>query len=420
MAVATVTGALPALSNIPPHPVDMKASFFFSLLSASLPLVAVTPLCAQESTPWVTTTVNGAEYISLNSIQSFYKLTAVDNKGKSAQQIIRNSCFSLSVTPGERVATISGYKVRLTAPVIQDEQGVLYLSETDLVKLIDPILRPTYIAERREVKTVIIDPGHGGADTGCKIPAGNESDYTLKLALELAEALKTQGFNVVLTRSGNYYINDTQRVEIAKNTPDAIFVSLHLNTGRSDMAGVETYCAAPLMPGKRTLDCHRHDAANTALAFTLHTHLVHATQAYDRACHRAHYTLLNTLNCPAVIVIPGYASNDKEAADLSTDAYRAKMVKALTAGIVVFRDAIRPGAQITNPAPIITEPEPPVTEATPEPKPEPENKQTKPTKKTTTKSSGSSSSKKQNKKTSNNKSKSKNSSKKNKKSRKRR
>lgn len=393
----------------------MKALFLFSLLSAALPLVTVAPLSAQETTSWVTTTVNGTEYISLNSIQSFYKLTALDNKNKSAGKTIRNSCFSLHVAPGQRVADISGYRVRLTAPIIQDPQGVLYLSEADLVKIIDPILRPTYIAERREVKTVIIDPGHGGADTGCKMPAGNESDYTLKLALELAEALKAKGFNVVLTRTGNYHINDAQRVEIAKNTTNAIFVSLHLNTGRADMAGVETYCAAPLTPGKRTLDCHRHDAANTALAFTLHTHLVHATKAYDRACHHAHYTLLNTLNCPAVIVIPGYASNEKEAADLSTDAYRAKMVKALTAGIVVYRDAMRPGAQISNPAPIVSEPEPQAPEVTPEP----EKKQTKPTKKAD-KPSSSKSSKKQNKKTGNSKSKAKNTSKKNNQSRKRR
>lgn len=395
----------------------MKASFLFSVLSATLPLVAVAPLPAQEATTWVTTTVNGAEYISLNSIQSFYKLTAVDNKGKSAQKIIRNSNFSLGVTPGQREATISGYRVRLTTPPIQDEQGVLYLSETDFVKLIDPILRPTYIAERREVKTVIIDPGHGGADQGCKMPTGYESDYTLKLALELAEALKAEGFNVVLTRTGNYHVNDSQRVAIAKNTPNAIFVSLHLNEGRSDMTGVETYCAAPLMPGKRTMDCHRHDAANAALAFTLHTHMVHATQAPDRACHRAHYTLLNTLNCPAVIVIPGYATNEKDAANLATDAHRAKIVKSLTAGIVVFRDAIRPGAQITNPAPLKTEPQPQKTEEAA--KPEPEKKQTT-TPKKNSKPTSSKSSSKQNKKSGNSKSKPKSSSKNNSKSRRRR
>lgn len=341
----------------------MKASLFFSLLTATMPLLATAPLSAQETTAWTTATMNGVEYISLNSIQSFYKLSAVDNKGKTPQKIIRNSDFSLGLTAGQREITISGYRVQLSVPVLQDEQGELYISETDFVKVIDPILRPTYITERREIKTVIIDPGHGGADQGNKTPTDTESAYTLKVATELAESLKAQGFNVVLTRNGNYLVNDAQRVELAKNTPNALFISLHLNAGRSDMAGIETYTAAPLMPGKRTMECHRHDATNMALAFALHTHLVFHTKAYDRACRRAHYTLLNTLNCPSAMVLLGYTTNEKEATDLATDAYRAAIVKSLTGAIVTFRDTIRPGAQIVNPEPIKVEPT--VTQPTP-------------------------------------------------------
>ena len=114
-------------------------------------------------------------------------------------------------------------------------------------------------------------------------------------------------------------------------------------------------------------------------------------------------------------MIPGYATNEKDAANLATDAHRAKIVKSLTAGIVVFRDAMRPGAQISTPAPLKTEPQ--KTEETA--KPEPDKKQTTEPKKNS-KPTATKSSSKQNKKSGNSKSKPKSSSKNSNKSRRRR
>lgn len=342
----------------------MKARHILPLLPAFLPLLTPMPLHADEAMEWQATTLNGEKYYGLNLLRTFYKLTTSDKKGKDGEQMTRNSAFSLGLAPGKREATISGYRVRLSTPVAQDASGELMVSETDFVKLIDPILRPTYINERRDIKTVILDPGHGGTDSGNKTPLLNESVYTLQLAQELAEELKKQGLNVVLTRNGNHDVSDTERVEVAANCHNAIFISLHLNGGRSDVYGVETYTTAPLAADKRAMEGNRHDAANAALAFALHSHMVAATKAPDRALRRAYYTLLNTMPCPAAMVMVGYCTNEKEAANLAADTYRAELVKGLAAGIITFKNAIRPGAQITVPA-AAPKPQPPAPVAKP-------------------------------------------------------
>lgn len=357
----------------------MKARHILPLIPAILSLLTPMPLHAVDAMEWQATTLNGEKYYGLNLLRTFYKLSTSDKKGASGEQVTRNSAFSLGLSPGKREATISGYRVRLSTPIAQDESGELLVSETDFVKLIDPILRPTYINERRDIKTVILDPGHGGTDSGYKTPLLNESVYTLQLAQELAQELKKQGLNVVLTRNGNHNVSDSARVDVAANCHNAIFISLHLNGGRSDVYGVETYTTAPLSAGKRAMEGNRHDAANAALAFALHSHMVASTKAPDRALRRAYYTLLNTIPCPAAMVMVGYCTHEKEAANLAEDAYRAELVKGLAAGIITFKNAIRPGAQITVPAAPEQQPPVPVTKTT---SPEPPKQATPPKKNT--------------------------------------
>lgn len=350
------------------------------ILTAALMLMALHTPCpaapaapAEQAEAWHKESINGVGYYSMQQLASFYKLTPATAKKPGKVKSYRNSAFSLGLQANSREATISGYRVHLTNPVSQNAAGELLVSEADVVKLLDPILRPTYISERRDIQTVVIDPGHGGTDEGNKSPQLRESEYTLKLAKELAEALKKQGVKVVLTRNSNHNVSDTERVDTAKSASAALFISLHVNKGRSDTAGIETYTATPVIPGKRAMEGNRHDAANAALAFALHTHAVAATKAHDRACRRARYTLLNTLNCPAAMVMVGYSTNEQEATALTTDAYRAELIRGLCDGVMAFKNAIRPGAAITVPA--YQQPEP-----APTPVAKPKNTDAKPAK----------------------------------------
>lgn len=316
----------------------------FLLCTAAAPQAAAT----QTNATWQTSTVDGVAYYNLSLLRAFYKLSAPAAAAKDGSYVISNPFFKLTLRAESREAVIGGCKCTLTYPVRRASDGNLMVSCTDFVKLIDPVLRPTYIAERREVQTVVIDPGHGGPDEGNRTPLFYEAQYTLALAKELAAELEKRGFKTVLTRRADVQMTDAERIATARAARHAIFISLHANGGHPGYQGVETYCIAPLTPGKQALEGNRHDEANAALAFALHSHVIGSTKAADRACKRTAYSLLNTLNCPGAIVQVGFATNEEEAARLLDTTYRNNLVQGLANGIEAYKKAIAPGAAIAD------------------------------------------------------------------------
>ena len=92
-------------------------------------------------------------------------------------------------------------------------------------------------------RTVVIDAGHGGHDSGGgpgqRIP---EKPYTLDIAKRLSSALRARGFRTVMTRSGDYFVGLDRRCAISNSQSGSIFVSIHLNSGpREGASGIETY-----------------------------------------------------------------------------------------------------------------------------------------------------------------------------------
>lgn len=337
--------------------------------AATILYAASTPqaVAAPADTTWQVTAVEGVDYYNLSLLRAFYKLSAPATAPKDGSCVISNPFFKLTLKEGSREAIIGKYKCTLTHPVRKATDGNLLVSRTDVVKLIDPVLRPTYIAERREVQTVVIDPGHGGPDEGNRNARFYEAQYTLALAQELAAELHKRGFTTVLTRRNDIQTTDAERIATARAARHAIFISLHANGGHPALHGIETYCAAPLTPGNKALESNRHDEANAALAFTLHSHLVASTAATDRACRRTGYSLLNTLNCPGAIIQVGFATNEEEAARLKDAAYRNNIIQGLANGIVAYKKAIAPGAAIADTS-LPTTPHPaPVAATKPEP-----------------------------------------------------
>ncbi len=210
------------------------------LPACSLPLLLLTLAAAALSTPaaqaatadgwqWNATTVDGTGYLPLEDLRSFYKFTTSRQNAKAGTHTISNGSTTLVFGPEARSLTLNGFCCQLTHPVKLDERGNMLVSKVDMVKLIDPILRPTYIANRREVKAVVIDPGHGGHDVGQQTPQLREADCTLALAHQLAAELRKRGYEVVLTREDNQYLSDQQRIDRANAVPNALFVSLHAN-----------------------------------------------------------------------------------------------------------------------------------------------------------------------------------------------
>lgn len=103
--------------------------------------------------------------------------------------------------------------------------------------------------------TVVIDPGHGGADTGSRGSTGPaEKDIVMDLARDIGAALRAAGFNVVMTRIADVDPSLDERATVANAQKDAIFISLHVGSaGPMDTVRTYTYLfpsalASPLSP----------------------------------------------------------------------------------------------------------------------------------------------------------------------------
>jgi N-acetylmuramoyl-L-alanine amidase len=109
--------------------------------------------------------------------------------------------------------------------------------------------------------TVVIDPGHGGEDTGARGPTGlEEKDIVLEFAQAVASSLRAQGFEVVMTRVGDTDPSLDDRATIANAQSNAIFITLHVgSTGAVGTVRTYTYLfpttpqlAPASAPGERT------------------------------------------------------------------------------------------------------------------------------------------------------------------------
>lgn len=114
---------------------------------------------------------------------------------------------------------------------------------------------------KRKVKTVVIDPGHGGKDPGAVASDGTkEKDIVLDIALRLYKLLKNDSaFNAILTRKADNFLPLASRAMIANSAHADLFISIHINASyKKDTRGFEVYFMSD-----RASDDEAQDVANT-------------------------------------------------------------------------------------------------------------------------------------------------------------
>lgn len=188
---------------------------------------------------------------------------------------------------------------------------------------------------------LMIDAGHGGVDGGTVGNGLLEKDWTLKVALALAEELKARGHQVALTRDMDHTIPVLDRPALVNAAPRIALLSIHFNAGTSDATGVETWYSWPKKP---EIMAQLHDAEGVPLEgilpddgqqlATAIQQAVHAgTGARDRGIkNRGDLAMTSRTLCPAVLVECGFLSNGSESRKIQDVAYRKSLVKALADG----------------------------------------------------------------------------------------
>lgn len=135
---------------------------------------------------------------------------------------------SSSVTQSSSSATLMSSSSAAPAPSAAAPAAVT--TPASAIPAATPVAPPkNETAGTREVKTIVIDPGHGGKDTGAQGKKSNEKDIVLAIGKLLKKELEKEGFNVKMTRDKDVFIGLGQRANLANQWDGDLFISLHCN-----------------------------------------------------------------------------------------------------------------------------------------------------------------------------------------------
>lgn len=299
----------------------------------------------------------GRDYVRL---ADWARVNNFESRGATGGKILQltNHYHKLTFEVDSREAGIDGVKVALSFPVAA-RFGIGYIAAIDLQSTVQPLLYPRKTSGSK-IKTICLDAGHGGRDTGNIHGGAQEKKYTLLLAQELRGQLTRAGFNVVLTRTADSSVELPARAAIANQRGADLLVSLHLNatpSSRNTVKGIETYCFTPAgasssNAGGRGAEArpsrgNRNDEKNVLLAYQLQRALAKNLSAEDRGVKRARFQVLRDAEMPAVLIEAGFLSHPTEGRKLIDPAYRRQMAKAIVGGIETYRKIIEPTAPRT-------------------------------------------------------------------------
>jgi N-acetylmuramoyl-L-alanine amidase len=224
------------------------------------------------------------------------------------------------------------------------------------------------LAPAGSLRTIVIDPGHGGAETGARGPSGGqEKQVTVAVARRLKASLEARlGVRVILTRDGDSAIGLDERAAVANNNKADLFISLHANASvRPAATGVEIFylsldeygdeaqraatAAGAALPvfggGVRDIEVVpwrmaqvRHIERSGAFAREVETALRARVPMSPRALLQAPLRVLVGANMPAVLVEMGFMTNPEQEAQLLGAEYQNDIVQGLVEAVIRFRD----------------------------------------------------------------------------------
>jgi N-acetylmuramoyl-L-alanine amidase len=207
---------------------------------------------------------------------------------------------------------------------------------------------------------VVLDPGHGGQDSGAMCGGILEKDLTLDIAQRVEHRLRDEGFTILMTRTRDSYVSLAERAALANCLKDCIFVSIHFNEGNKAVStGVETYYAehqmtngstiASWLPFLQRVSMQTPNVDSQRLADLIQQALVTRTHALNRGTKTQQFYVLANVRHPAVLIEGGFISNKDDAVRLGTADYREEMAAAINDGIMAYQDILRNRQNVTPP-----------------------------------------------------------------------
>ena len=287
-----------------------------------------------------------------------------------------------------------GEVLKVGEPVAEPEPGLREVPPSEPIPPPQP--SPTGgEGEGRPVRTVVIDPGHGGSDPGAKGKAGAvEKDIVLAIGLEVARELRAResGLKVILTRSRDEFVTLYDRAKIANVNKGDVFVSIHANSVKrnTDASGFEVYhldleganddarAVAAFENAEPATGAGQPAAGRGAdltkilgdvmqlqyldASLELSKHIADRMAAglegatKFRGSKGAFFYVLKDVMAPAVLVEVGFVTNEWEASFLQKGWYQRKIAEGILDGILDFKRAEE--SRFSAPVPAADSPSP--------------------------------------------------------------
>ena len=183
--------------------------------------------------------------------------------------------------------------------------------------------------------TIVVDPGHGGHDSGARGNGYNEKDIALQVATRLANNLR-QDFNVIITRNSDFFVPLDTRAKIGNDANADFFISIHLNSSSSSSAnGTEVFYfskkdqgsyAAQVAKFENKVDgsygdvpfsdfilndifYRKNQKTSQAIAESVLDGLINLTGLRRRGVFGANFAVLRGSNSPSILVELGFMNN---------------------------------------------------------------------------------------------------------------
>lgn len=241
----------------------------------------------------------------------------------------RSGEFQVTLSNGQAAAA---QNPRYTAPQRQVNNNN---SSNARITQAQPQSQPSNISRGNKKYTIVVDPGHGGHDSGARGNGYNEKDIALQVATRLANNLR-RDYNVIITRDSDFFVPLDTRAKIGNDANADFFISIHLNSSSSSSAnGTEVFYfskkdqgsyAAQVAKFENKVDgsygdvpfsdfilndifYRKNQKTSQAIAESVLNNLINTTGLRRRGVFGANFAVLRGSNSPSILVELGFMNN---------------------------------------------------------------------------------------------------------------
>ena len=312
---------------------------------------AITVFCgmALAKDDWTVIRQQGRDYVTFSNVAHFYQFPEYTRVSRAVS--LGGKRGRIRAQAGTSDLYINGVRFFTDFPILTSGNDEI-ISAVDVNKIIQPILRPHDIKNPHKIETVVLDPGHGGIDSGAQNRWGAEKSFALDVAQNARQQLIRAGYKVEMTRTADQMVSLEDRVNFANRFQNAVFVSIHFNMSGSAQ-GLESYALAPSGVASnaakenevsfsdiRWCPGNGQDEQNIALAAAVHAMALSQMSMFDRGVKHSRFHVLRNVKIPAVLIECGFLSNAAEGQRIATSLFRQQIAGAIAQGVQRYDAAV--------------------------------------------------------------------------------